>query len=65
MTWAKPRRGSAIADAMAEGDDLVVRFRSNPQRAYRYPGLGGELDNLLGADSPGKFLAGLPKVGEE
>lgn len=53
--WRQPSAPSSnIGGAMANGSDLVIKFKSG--HIYSYPGQAGMLDDLLGAESAGRFF---------
>ena len=53
--FSKPAYGSStVSGAYEEDGDLIVQFKSGG--IYRYPGLGGYHAELMGSESPGKFV---------
>ena len=47
---------SNISAVGSRGDYLVILFKKG-NVAYRYPGIAEEFDNLVNADSVGKYFA--------
>lgn len=50
---------SMIDGAAVDGSDLLVRFTSS--KVYRYIGAGQHYDDMIGADSVGRYLNGFIK----
>lgn len=52
--WLALPRSGAVQDAAADGDALLIRYRSG--HVYRYPGKAEMLGALMDAESAGGFV---------